>query len=305
MQFARAEGILPAPESSHAIRVAIDEALAAKEAGEDKIVLFNLSGHGHFDLAAYEAYNSGEPERLRLRVRHARCATRPSRRARRRSRRSDGSLRTRVKVCGLCSAADARAAVRAGADALGVILVAESRRRVTLDEATEVLDGVPPLVARIGRVRRRAAGRRRRGRGAARASRAVQLHGDESPAYCASMPVPVIKTFRVGEDFDPDGDRGVPRLPSRPSCSTRSWRASTAAPAGRSRGSAVADLPAMRPADRGGRASADQRRGRDPCPATRSRSTSPRAWRSASRHKDSTRLAAFVAAVRAADDIEE
>jgi tryptophan synthase beta chain len=59
IQFARAEGILPAPESSHAIRTAIDEALAAREAGEDKTILFNLSGHGHFDLAAYEAYNSG------------------------------------------------------------------------------------------------------------------------------------------------------------------------------------------------------------------------------------------------------
>ncbi len=62
VQFARAEGILPAPESSHAIRVAIDEAVAAKEAGEDKTVLFNLSGHGHFDLAAYEAYNTGTLE---------------------------------------------------------------------------------------------------------------------------------------------------------------------------------------------------------------------------------------------------
>src|SRR5450759_479554 len=60
VQFPRAERILPAPESSHAIRAAIDEALAAKEAGEDKVVLFNLSGHGHFDLAAYEAYNSGK-----------------------------------------------------------------------------------------------------------------------------------------------------------------------------------------------------------------------------------------------------
>ncbi len=62
VRFARAEGILPAPESTHAIRVAIDEALAAKEAGEDKTILFNLSGHGHFDLAAYEAYNSGKLE---------------------------------------------------------------------------------------------------------------------------------------------------------------------------------------------------------------------------------------------------
>ncbi|MBE0477375.1 MAG: TrpB-like pyridoxal phosphate-dependent enzyme [Coriobacteriia bacterium] len=60
VQFARAEGILPAPESSHAIRVAIDEALAAREAGEDKTVLFNLSGHGAFDLTAYEAYLRGE-----------------------------------------------------------------------------------------------------------------------------------------------------------------------------------------------------------------------------------------------------
>jgi tryptophan synthase beta chain len=60
VQFARAEGILPAPESSHAIRAAIDEALAAQAAGEDKVILFNLSGHGHFDLAAYAAYNAGE-----------------------------------------------------------------------------------------------------------------------------------------------------------------------------------------------------------------------------------------------------
>ena len=60
VQFARAEGILPAPESTHAIRTAIDEALAAREAGEDKTILFNLSGHGHFDLAAYQAYNAGK-----------------------------------------------------------------------------------------------------------------------------------------------------------------------------------------------------------------------------------------------------
>jgi tryptophan synthase beta chain len=51
--FARAEGILPAPEPTHAIRVAMDEALAAKEAGEARVILFNLCGHGHFDLSAY------------------------------------------------------------------------------------------------------------------------------------------------------------------------------------------------------------------------------------------------------------
>jgi tryptophan synthase beta chain len=60
--FARAEGILPAPESSHAIRAAIDEATAAKATGEKKVILFNLSGHGHFDLAAYEKYLDGSLE---------------------------------------------------------------------------------------------------------------------------------------------------------------------------------------------------------------------------------------------------
>ena len=58
--FARAEGIIPAPEPSHAIRVAIDEALAAKEASEERVILFNLCGHGHFDLASYEAYLRGQ-----------------------------------------------------------------------------------------------------------------------------------------------------------------------------------------------------------------------------------------------------
>ncbi|OGO38719.1 MAG: TrpB-like pyridoxal-phosphate dependent enzyme [Chloroflexi bacterium RBG_16_57_8] len=59
VQFARAEGILPAPESNHAIKVAVDEALACKQSGQAKTILFNLSGHGHFDLAAYEEYLSG------------------------------------------------------------------------------------------------------------------------------------------------------------------------------------------------------------------------------------------------------
>ena len=57
--FARSEGILPAPEASHAIRAAVDEALAAQEAGEARTILFGLSGHGHFDLAAYDSYLSG------------------------------------------------------------------------------------------------------------------------------------------------------------------------------------------------------------------------------------------------------
>ena len=59
-QFARVEGILPAPESSHAIRVAIDEALKCKETGEENTILFGLTGTGYFDMVAYEKYNNGE-----------------------------------------------------------------------------------------------------------------------------------------------------------------------------------------------------------------------------------------------------
>ena len=59
IQFAQSEGILPAPESAHAIRAAIDEALDAKVKGEKRVIVFNLSGHGHFDLSAYEAYLAG------------------------------------------------------------------------------------------------------------------------------------------------------------------------------------------------------------------------------------------------------
>ena len=59
-QFARTEGILPAPESSHAIRVAIDEALKCKETGEEKNIFFGLTGTGYFDMVAYQKFNDGE-----------------------------------------------------------------------------------------------------------------------------------------------------------------------------------------------------------------------------------------------------
>jgi tryptophan synthase beta chain len=59
-QFLRAEGIVPAPEPSHAIAATIQEALAAKQAGEKRVILFNLCGHGHFDMSAYDAYLKGE-----------------------------------------------------------------------------------------------------------------------------------------------------------------------------------------------------------------------------------------------------
>ena len=62
VRFARAEGIIPAPEPAHAIKAVFDEAQAAREAGEERVILFNLCGHGHFDLAAYDAYLAGSLE---------------------------------------------------------------------------------------------------------------------------------------------------------------------------------------------------------------------------------------------------
>jgi tryptophan synthase beta chain len=60
VQFARCEGTIPAPESAHAVHSAMRHAIAAREAGEKKVILFNLSGHGIFDMAAYEAYLAGK-----------------------------------------------------------------------------------------------------------------------------------------------------------------------------------------------------------------------------------------------------
>lgn len=60
--FARTEGIIPAPESNHAIQACITEALRCKESGEPKTLFFNLSGHGHFDMSAYDQYFSGKLE---------------------------------------------------------------------------------------------------------------------------------------------------------------------------------------------------------------------------------------------------
>jgi tryptophan synthase beta chain len=62
VQFARSEGTIPAPETSHAIKAVIDEALAAKQAGQEKVILFSYSGHGLLDLAAYDDYLHGRLE---------------------------------------------------------------------------------------------------------------------------------------------------------------------------------------------------------------------------------------------------
>ncbi len=60
LTFAKAEGIIPAPETAHAVKAAVDEALEAKEKGEERVIVFNLSGHGYFDLVAYEEYLGGK-----------------------------------------------------------------------------------------------------------------------------------------------------------------------------------------------------------------------------------------------------
>jgi tryptophan synthase beta chain len=66
VNFARCEGIIPAPEAAHAVHGAIGAAAAADEAGEQRTILFNLSGHGHFDLGAYDAYFAGKLEDIAL-----------------------------------------------------------------------------------------------------------------------------------------------------------------------------------------------------------------------------------------------
>lgn len=111
-------------------------------------------------------------------------------------------MRVRVKVCGITRPEDAAAAVEAGADAIGLNFVDESPRRLRDDRAAEVAVAIPLFVARVGvfanapvdLVSLLAAGLR---------LDAAQLHGEESPAECARLPVPWYKAHRVAADFDP------------------------------------------------------------------------------------------------------
>ncbi len=109
-------------------------------------------------------------------------------------------MRTRVKICGITSAEDAALAVRAGADAVGVVL-AESPRQMSVDEAAEVLAEVPPPVAKVGvfvdappEFVARAIERI--------GLTAVQFHGSETPETCVRVSVPVIKAIRVVDEPD-------------------------------------------------------------------------------------------------------
>ncbi len=87
VKFARCEGTIPAPESAHAIHSVVRHALAARESGEAKVILFNLSGHGVFDLAAYESFLDGKMADAReCRLQNAKCRMQPTAHARDRPR---------------------------------------------------------------------------------------------------------------------------------------------------------------------------------------------------------------------------
>lgn len=108
--------------------------------------------------------------------------------------------RTRIKICGLTRAADAEACVAAGADAVGVVLHADSPRWIGLEDAARVLRDVPPPVARIG-VFVDASMDFVIEAVAALSLSMVQFHGNESPEFCSSSPIPVIKALQVGKGF--------------------------------------------------------------------------------------------------------
>ena len=100
--FAKTQGILPAPEANHAVKGAIDEAIAAREAGEERVILFNLCGHGHFDMQAYDDYLAGQASRPRVRRR------RRGRRAREPARGADPGLRSPLSRRGWLGSAGTR-----------------------------------------------------------------------------------------------------------------------------------------------------------------------------------------------------
>ena len=101
-----------------------------------------------------------------------------------------------VKICGITSAEDAEAAVRAGADALGFVFVPGTPRHVPVEAAAAIIGGLPPFVTPVGVFLDQPAAEI-----AATVSRTglrtVQLHGSEPPEFCRAMPVPVIKAFRI------------------------------------------------------------------------------------------------------------
>jgi len=111
-------------------------------------------------------------------------------------------LQTRIKICGITRVEDALTAVRLGADALGFIFVPASPRYIRPADAAEIIKKLPPFVSKVGVFVNEAPNL------VIETSRTAgidiaQLHGDETPEYCAGFPMPVIKVFSVGADFDP------------------------------------------------------------------------------------------------------
>ena len=210
--------------------------------------------------------------------------------------------RTRVKVCGLCSPTDARAAARAGADALGVILVPGSPRHVTIAEAAAIFEAAPASLKRVGvfvdsPLEDVAAAAVSLGLSA------VQLHGSESPGYCRRLQVPVIKSFRVGAAFDPrrvEQYRGVVAA-----ILLDTLVEGVAGGSGRAFDwESVAGMPHVAPlVVAGGLAPSNVGaaiRALRPCAVDVSSGVEETV-----RHKDPERLAAFITAVREADDTRE
>ncbi len=110
-------------------------------------------------------------------------------------------MRVRIKICGITRVEDALAAVRLGADALGFIFVPASPRYVKPVDAAEIIKRLPPFVSKVGVFVNEEP------RLAVEASRTAgvdvaQLHGDETPEYCAGFPLPIVKVFSVGSGFD-------------------------------------------------------------------------------------------------------
>lgn len=108
---------------------------------------------------------------------------------------------TRIKVCGFTTASSAHAAAAVGAEAIGVVF-APSPRQVSVEQAVEILSGLPDEVRRVGVFVNPSLEEVAEAVGAAKLDM-VQLHGDESPEFCASVGMPVAKALRVGPDFDP------------------------------------------------------------------------------------------------------
>lgn len=207
--------------------------------------------------------------------------------------------RTRVKICGVTCPSDAQAAVAAGADAVGVVL-ADGPRSVSIDEALAALDVVPPFVGRVGVFVDAPLDHVREAACRLRLS-AVQLHGDEDPGYCSEVGVPVIKAFKVGIGFAPsalepfrgsvaavlldtlvtgkDGGTGI-TFPWQSITDVPGW-ATLVVAGGLTPVNVGVAIDAMRPFGVNVSSGVEER----------------------PRHKDREKLRAFVAAVRAADEV--